>query len=416
MAPVSMVVIGAGARGNVYAGFAAGHSEKARIVGVAEPREYYRTRMAGEHKVPAANVAADWRELAGRPKLADAALICTQDNLHVEPALAFIKQGYHILLEKPMGQKEPDTRRVAEAAQQAGIMLAVCHVLRYTDYTQRLKAIVESGAIGDVVSLQHLEPMGYWHMAHSFVRGNWGNEARSSPLLLSKSCHDLDWIHYVMGGRCERISSFGSLYHFRKEQRPAGAAGRCLDCGVEARCPYSAKKIYLGRLARGETGWPLDTVTPDLTEAGVTKALREGPYGRCVYACDNDVVDNQVVNMLYSGGRTATFTVLAFNKWTDRKTRIFGTRGELLGDGQYIEHFDFLTDKAETIDTRALNADDAYGHGGGDYRLMQAFTAAIASGDRSKIVSGAQETLESHLMVFAAERSRREGRVVTMAY
>jgi predicted dehydrogenase len=411
-----MIVIGAGARGNVYAGFAAKHPDTARIVGVAEPREYYRTRMAGEHKVPAANVTPDWRELAGRAKFADAALICTQDNLHVEPALAFIKQGYHILLEKPMGQKEPDTRRVAEAAKQAGIMLAVCHVLRYTDYTQRLRAIIDSGAIGDVVSLQHLEPMGYWHMAHSFVRGNWGNEARSSPLLLAKSCHDLDWIHYVMGGRCEQIQSFGSLYHFRKEQRPTGAGERCLDCSVEATCPYSAKRTYLGRLERGETGWPLDTVTPDLTQAGVTKALREGPYGRCVYACDNDVVDNQTVNMLYSGGRTATFTVVAFNKWTDRKTRIFGTRGELLGDGQSIEHFDFLTDKTETIDTRTLNADDAYGHGGGDYRLMLAFTGAIASGDRSKIFSGAQETLESHLMVFAAERARREHAVVTMAY
>jgi len=416
MAPVSMLVIGAGARGNVYAGFAAQHPDKARIVGVAEPREYYRMRMAEQHKIPLANAAADWRELAARPKSADAVLICTQDNLHVEPALAFVKQGYHVLLEKPMGQKEPDTRRVAQAALQAGIVFAVCHVLRYTDYTQRLKAIIDSGAIGAVVSLQHLEPMGYWHMAHSFVRGNWGNEARSSPLLLSKSCHDLDWIHYVMGGRCEQISSFGSLYHFRKENRPAGAADRCLDCAVESKCPYSAKKTYLGRLERGETGWPLDTVTPDLTLPGVTKALREGPYGRCVYACDNDVVDNQVVNMLYSGGRTATFTVLAFNKWTDRRTRVFGTRGELHGDGQYIEHFDFLTDKTERIDTRALDADDAYGHGGGDYRLMQAFTAAIASGDRTKVVSGAQETLESHLMVFAAERSRREGRVVALTY
>jgi predicted dehydrogenase len=416
MASVSMIVIGAGARGNVYASFACAQPDKARIVGVAEPREFYRKRIAEQHHVPAANVAADWRELAARPKLADAALICTQDDLHVEPALACIQQGYHVLLEKPMGQKEADTRRVAQAAIQAGIMFAVCHVLRYTGYTQRLKAIIDSGAIGDVVSLQHLEPMGYWHMAHSFVRGNWRNEERSSPLLLSKSCHDLDWIHYVMGGRCERISSFGSLYHFRKEQRAAGAGERCLECAVEPQCPYSAKKIYLGRLARGETGWPLDTVTSELTQEGVTQALRTGQYGRCVYACDNDVVDNQVVNMLYDRGRTATFSVVAFNKWTDRKTRIFGTRGELHGDGQSIEHFDFLADKTDTIDTRRAQEDDAYGHGGGDFGLMQAFTSAIASGDRRKILSGPQETLASHLMVFAAERSRREGHVVEMQY
>jgi predicted dehydrogenase len=372
--------------------------------------------MAAQHKVPAVNSVTDWRELAAKPKLADAALICTQDDLHVEPALAFIKAGYHVLLEKPMGQRESDARLIAQAAKRAGIMFAVCHVLRYTDYTQRLKAIIASGAIGDVVSLQHLEPMGYWHMAHSFVRGNWSNEARSSPLLLAKSCHDLDWIHFIMGGRCEQISSFGGLYHFRKENRPAGAGERCLRCGIEAECPYSAVKVYLGRLARGETGWPLDTVTPDLTQAGVTKALREGPYGRCVYGCDNDVVDHQVVNMLYSGGRTASFTVTAFNKFSDRKTRVFGTRGELYGDGRNIEHFDFLSDKTETIDTRKPIEDGGYGHGGGDLGLMQAFTSAIVSGDSGRILSGAQETLESHLMVFAAERARREGRVVTITY
>jgi predicted dehydrogenase len=411
-----MVVIGAGARGNVYAGFSSAHPDKAKIVGIAEPREFYRKRMADQYGVPAANAAADWHDLVARPKFADAALICTQDDLHVEPAVAFIQQGYHVMLEKPMGQKDADTRRVADAARKAGVMFAVCHVLRYTNYTQRLKAIIDSGAIGDVVSLQHLEPMGYWHMAHSFVRGNWRNEARSSPLLLAKSCHDLDWIHYVMGGRCARISSFGSLYHFRKEQRPAGAGERCLECAIEPTCPYSAKKIYLGRLARGETGWPVDTITTELTQDGVTKALRDGQYGRCVYGCDNDVVDNQVVNMLYDRGRTATFSVIAFNKWTDRKTRVFGTRGELYGDGERIEHFDFLTDKTETIDTRPLKQDDAYGHGGGDFGLMNAFTAAIATGDRKKILSGPQETLESHLMVFAAERSRREGRVVEMQY
>jgi len=285
--------------------------------------------------------------------------------------------------------------------------------MRYTAYTRRLKSVLDSGVIGQVVSVQHLEPVGYWHQAHSFVRGKWRNEAESSSMLLAKSCHDLDWLRYIMGARCLKVSSFGSLYHFRKDSKPAGAADRCLDCPVEPRCPYSAKKIYLGRFARGHTGWPVNVLAPEVTEESLTEALRTGPYGRCVYACDNDVVDNQVVNMEFEGGRTATFTMTAFHPGGDRKTRIFGTRGYIEGDGNTIRHSDFLTDKTETIQANAgAEGTVKSGHGGGDYGLAQSFLAAVANNDPSKVLTGPAESLETHLMVFAAERSRLEGRVV----
>jgi len=412
MKPVTMLIIGGGGRGTGYANFATIHPELAKVVGVAEPRDFYRDRLAKTHAIPAKNVFADWRQAARRPRMADAAFVCTQDAMHAGPTIALAKKGYHILLEKPMAPTEADCRRIVKAVLAAKVLCAVGHVMRYTDYTQKLKSLVASGLIGDVVSMQHLEPVGYWHQAHSFVRGNWRNTAESSPMLMSKSCHDMDWMHYLMGARCERVTSFGSLYHFRKEQQPAGAADRCLDCSVEATCPYSAKKIYMGRLERGEKWWPLDVVTTDMTAEGVTKALREGPYGRCVFACDNDVVDNQIVTMEFSGGRTVTFTMTAFNPGSDRKTRLFGTRGYLQGDGRHIEHFDFLTDKLETIDTQVDDEAAKAGHGGGDYRLMQAFIGAVATGDASKILSGPTETLESHLMVFAAEKARLKGRVV----
>jgi predicted dehydrogenase len=414
MKPITMLIVGAGGRGNTYADYAAMHPDQAQVVGVAEPREFYRNRMAKTHAIPAANVFADWRPAADRPRLADAVLICTPDAHHVAAALAFIDKGYHVLEEKPMAPNEADCHRVAAAAGKAGILFAVCHVMRYTDYTQKLKQLLDSGLIGDLVCLDHLEPVGYWHQAHSFVRGNFRNEAESSPMLLAKSCHDLDWISYIMGARCVSVSSFGSLYYFRKERRPPGAADRCLDCAIERQCPYSAKKHYLGRLQGGHKGWPVDMLTPDLTVEGVTAALRTGPYGRCVFACDNDAVDNQVVNMLFEGGRTATFTMTAFNRASDRKTRLFGTLGELYGDGQRIEHFDFLSDKTQTFDTQEGAAIGTYGHGGGDYRLMQAFVSAVATGDRKKILSGAEATLESHRMVFAAEKARRENRVVDL--
>jgi predicted dehydrogenase len=219
-----------------------------------------------------------------------------------------------------------------------------------------------------------------------------------------------------MGAACLRVSSFGSLRHFRPEFAPAGSAERCLDCSVEKTCPYSAIKIYLGRVRAGHRGWPVSVLTDDTTEEGVTKALREGPYGRCVYRCDNDAVDNQVVIMEFEGGRTATFTMTAFNPGSDRKTRIFGTRGQLEGDGNTIWHSDFLTDKTEAIDANAgSDGTIRSGHGGGDYQLARSFLEAVRDEDPAKILSGPMESLESHLMVFAAERSRLEGRIVEVS-
>jgi predicted dehydrogenase len=412
MAAVSLLVVGAGSRGSGYAGYAAEHPAEARVVGVAEPRPFYRQRLAAAHRVPESQVFADWREAASRPRFAEAAIIATQDAMHAEPAEAFARLGYHLLLEKPMAPQPAECWRIFRAVEKAGVLFAVCHVMRYTAYSRRVKALLDEGAVGEVVNIQHLEPVGYWHQAHSFVRGNWRNSAESSPMLLAKSCHDLDWLRYLMGVPCLQISSFGSLKHFRPEERPEGAADRCLDCACEAQCPYSAKRFYLGRAREGRWGWPVDVLTPEKAEAAVLEALRTGPYGRCVYACDNDVVDNQVVNLLFAGGRTSSFTMTAFNEGGNRRTRVFGTRGELCGDGAAIEHFDFLTNQRQVIDTRAGEGTAAGGHGGGDYGLMRAFVAAVANQDAGSILSGPEETLDTHLMVFAAEEARTTGTVV----
>ncbi len=413
MSAVRLILVGAGSRGSVYAAWIRAHPEAAQLVAVAEPRDAARTRVAREHDLPPDRVVSDWRELAASPRLADAVIIATPDALHAEPALAFAERGYHLLLEKPMAPTAEDCRRIVDAADHAGVILAVCHVLRYTGYTETLRGLLDDGAIGDVVSLDHLEPVGFWHQAHSFVRGNWRATATSAPMLLAKSCHDLDWIRHVVGRRCLQVASFGELTHFRAASRPVGAADRCLDCTVEEACAYSAQKIYLQRVRDGFTGWPVDVVTDDLTEAGVTEALRTGPYGRCVYACDNDVVDHQVVCMRFDGGATATFTMTGFTRQRDRETRIFGTRGELHGDGERIDVHDFVTGQTRTIHT-GITSDGtlATGHGGGDARLIERFVAAVAAGDPSLISTGAAVSLESHLMVFAAEEARLQGRVV----
>src|SRR5690242_11183163 len=309
MAPVSMIVVGAGQRGAGYAGWALRNPDRAAVVAVAEPNEARRTRLAAEHGITAGNTAADWRELAGRGRFADAVLICTQDRMHVEPAEAFAALGYHILLEKPMAPNEAGCRRIVAAVEQAGVMLAVGHVMRYTPYTRAVKYIADSGELGDIMSVQHLEPVGFWHHAHSYVRGNWRRSDLATSMLMAKSCHDLDWLQYILGRAPLRVSSFGSLTHFTAANRPAGAADRCVACSVEARCPYSAPRLYRGLLDRGEHRWPLSVVIDDFSSQALEEALRSGPYGRCVYACDNDALDHQIVALEFPGAITATFTM-----------------------------------------------------------------------------------------------------------
>jgi predicted dehydrogenase len=416
MAPVSLIVVGAGQRGAGYARWARRHPERSTVVAVAEPSQVRRSRLAAEHGIASGNTAADWQDLAGRGKLADAVLICTQDRMHAEPAEAFAALGYHIMLEKPMAPDEAGCRRIVAAVEKAGVMLAVGHVMRYTPYTRTVKEIADSGLLGDIMSVQHLEPVGFWHQAHSYVRGNWRRSDLATSMLMAKSCHDLDWLQYVLGRAPLRVSSFGSLTHFTAANRPPGAADRCVACSVEPNCPYSAARLYRGLLDRGEQGWPLSVVidgfSPQAPDEALEEALRTGPYGRCVYACDNDAVDHQVVALEFPGAITATFTMTAFTQGGHRRTRLFGTRAELAGDGETIRVYDFLTGAERLITPAAaggMNAAD--GHGGGDDGLMDAFTAAVATGNRELISSGPRESLASHLAVFAAERARLNGTV-----
>ena len=415
---VTLAILGAGCRGRGYASYAKHFPEKLQIVAVAEPDDFYREKVAREYNIAPENCFRSWDEFTAKAKMCDAVAICTQDNMHEEPAIACAKLGYHILLEKPMAPTPESCKRIVAAVKEANVLFAVCHVLRYTTFTKALKDIINSGEIGDIVSIQHLEPVGYWHQAHSFVRGHWRNEAESSFMLLAKSCHDVDWLRGVMGKKCTAVQSFGSLRHFRASEKPAGAADRCCDCpmSIEANCPYSAKKIYFhDRLCKGMNSWPVNVLVPNPDPEKLEKALKEGPYGRCVYACDNDVVDNQVVNFCFEDGSTASMTMTAFNFHSGRKTRIFGTLGEIDTDSTVITIKRFLDDSIREVNTDMLNDGGINsGHGGGDTGIMDNFIQAVAENDPSLILTGIDETLESHLMVFAAEKSRREGSVCTL--
>ncbi|XP_072442482.1 putative oxidoreductase YteT isoform X3 [Chiloscyllium punctatum] len=400
---VEVIIIGAGNRGQTYAFFSKDFPERMKVVGVADCRLIARQNLQMKYSIQDCNIFSDWREAAKREKFADAVIIATPDRHHKDPTVAFAKKGYHILLEKPMAVTVDDCKEIVLVCKENNVILAVCHVLRYSPPILKVH-------------------VGFYHFAHSFVRGNWRNEQESTFSLMAKSCHDIDIINSLMfGKRCIKVSSFGSLSHFIKDDKPEGAADRCLDCAVEKCCPYSAKKLYLEGVKNGKKGWPISVICEGSTVdiESVTKALREGPYGRCVYECDNDVVTHQVVNMEFEEGVTAAFTMVAFTeKLASRKITIYGTEGELSSEGQDpVTVFDFLTQtKTEyPLDYSSIQNTHLGGHGGADYYLMDSFIQAVAENNPSLIRTGPEETLLSHLLVFDAERSRRENRVVFCA-
>ena len=409
MKPITAVVLGAGSRGSIYAGYSKAYPGELQIVAVAEPREDRRAMLAEDLHLSGSQCFASWQELLARPKMADCAFVCTLDDDHVEPAIRAMELGYHILLEKPMSNTEEECRLIVDTATRTGRTLAVCHVLRYTPFYMTLKRLIDQGEIGEVTTINQIENVGYWHQAHSFVRGNWRNTRETSPMILQKSCHDMDILLWLMGKDCKRVQSFGSLRHFTPENAPEGAPKRCLEgCPQADACPYYAPRLYMDMRL---TGWPVDVITTDLSEAGRRKALEEGPYGRCVYHCDNDVVDRQIVNLEFEGGAVATFTMTAFSADFSRQLKIFGTRGQItadMGTRQIVLHRFGEEKQTIPLDEGLLRS----GHGGGDYGIMADFLHILRHGGESR--TNARISLQSHLICFAAERSRTENIVVKL--
>jgi len=414
---VTAIVIGCGSRGENYSNFALDFKHRLKIVAVAEPLAHRRKKLGQWHQIPEENLFSDWSEFEKKPKMADIAFVCTQDKDHCAPAVMLAGLGYHILLEKPMAVTEEDCRKITKACEDNKVMLAVCHVMRYFPPCIKIKEIIDSGEIGDVMTINHTENVGYWHFAHSFVRGNWRNEAESTFSLMAKCCHDMDLICYWLGGRkATAVQSVGSVQHFKKENKPVGASDRCLDCKLSETCPYSATKIYLKEPIVKQ--WPRSVVC-DIEEdpikypAALKETLKTSRYGACVYECDNDVCDSQMVNIMFEGGTIANLTMTAFTKAVcARYTRITGSLGEITWEGSEngpISVHSFRTDKTKLVDPDMVAPQcGTRGHGGADFFLVDSIIKAVLSSDPGLIRSGPQESLASHLLVFKAEQSRLE--------
>ena len=391
-----------------------------QVVAGADCRPERLAMLRRRYGVPEERCFASDLELLAQPRLADVMIVATQDRQHVAAALLALDKGYHVLLEKPISPSLEECRALQKKARETNRAVVVCHVLRYTRFYSTLKDLLDRGAVGKVETIDAVEHVAYWHYAHSFVRGNWRRSDETSPMILAKSCHDMDILRWLAGAECQRVQSFGALDCFRPECAPEGAALRCLDgCARKKDCPYDAEKIYITDPRTGIRGkgkvWPCGVVVSEPTEETLMEALRTGPYGRCVFHCDNDVVDHQTVNLEFSGSIHATFTMTAFTQSCHRSIKVTGTGGEVEGDMEeeklVLRRFG---QPERVIDLREENGEFS-GHGGGDFGLMRSFCRLIAAGGTEGL-TGVDASVESHVMALAAEASRRDGgRTVTLA-
>lgn len=415
-AKIRTVIIGYGQRGaDPYGVTVKEYAGSIELVAIADS-DPVRLDLARTQFGDAVRYFSTGEAFFDEPRCADLVIISTQDKKHYSLVITALQKGYHVLVEKPIS---PDPLECDDIAKQAEIhdrKVFVSHVLRYTPFYTMIKEAILSGSIGEVVSVQQTENVEYWHQAHSYVRGNWRSKEESAPMILAKSCHDLDIILWLIDKKCERISSFGSLYLFTEKNAPAGSALRCIDCKAAERCPYDATEIYInGRFGyrSGYRGWPLSVLTDRLEDdQAILKAVAVGPYGRCVYHCDNDVVDHQVVNMEFEDGVTASFTMCAFTSTGGRTIKIMGTLGDIIADmaANTITVQPFRGEK-KFIDIGSLGL-DLSGHAGGDKRLIMDVVDILQNPGNPKIgLTSIDYSVQSHRMAFAAEESRLNGGV-----
>ena len=415
MKKMKVVLIGAGDRGKTYTNIMSKEKEKFELLAVAEPIENRREYIRKIHDLPENMCFEDYKPLFELGKIADFAIIATMDREHLEPALKAIELGYDILLEKPIAPTPDDCIKITDAANKRGVRVVICTVLRYTAVFKTLKSIIDSGKIGQVMSVNHEECVGNVHQSHSFVRGNWGNSERSSDMLLQKSCHDMDILQWLLNKKCKSIQSFGARSYFRIENAPVGSPDYCVQgCDMGDTCPYNAVRLYYDDK---QNSWFRTASTKKMapTDQDVLDAISNTQYGKCVYKCDNDVVDHQIVNMLFEDDITVSFTMNAFNKG-GRFIHIMGTLGEVraaLDENTPISLYHFQTKKEERIPIVGKDGITG-GHGGGDEGIITDLYDYFCGEYSGFSIPTIEESLYNHMLVFAAEESRKNNSVVNV--
>ena len=410
---VTVSIIGLGGRGGeAYGRYISLLKDKFRITHICDINHTRLDKYGKIFEVPEDNRFDDEDKFFEK-KWSEVLFIATQDRMHVRMAKKALELGYDIVLEKPISDSVEELQELTKLAHEKNRKVRVCHVLRYTVFMKKLKELLRAGEIGQLVSIDQTENVVYWHEAHSYVRGNWRHTEIAAPMIMAKCCHDLDLIQDFVGSKCKSVASMGNLFYFKPENKPEGSADRCLNCKYVNTCPYSAKRIYVEmwhNVGRPENTFPFNLITDvcPLTEDALMQAIKEGPYGRCVFACDNNVVDNQTVIMQFENGVTATLKMEAFVKQGGRDIRFFGTEGELVlneteGTITLKKYFD-----KDTVWKLTDLTDDLEGHGGGDHRLIE-YVYEVMTSESDTLTTSIDNSVESHYMALAAEESRVNG-------
>lgn len=393
-----IVVLGLGQRGNLYADYAIRHKEKFELVAIIENNPL--GLQKAKSRYPDVELFTSFQAFLSKKIKADVVAIATQDKDHCEHAIAFLKAGYNLLLEKPIATTIDDIMTIYNTSKKYRRKVVVCHVLRYTPFFQKVKKIIESGQIGDIVNLNASENIGFYHFANSFVRGPWRNKETASPIILAKSSHDMDIIRYLIAKPCLSINSYGSLNYFTSKNKPAGATKYCSDCKVQD-CIYNAFSLYTSTYG----SWCRNYfVATDVTNKELARLLSKTQYDRCVFQNDNNVVDHQVCIMRFANEINVTFTMTAFSKDIYRDLKIHGTKAELIGHVENntieVRHF---TGEIDHINVKVEG--EFGGHSGGDEAMLHALYLAL-NGEEAPGITMLDDSIESHLMAFGAEKSR----------
>ncbi|MBQ8726750.1 MAG: Gfo/Idh/MocA family oxidoreductase [Clostridia bacterium] len=410
---VTVSIIGVGGRGGeAYGRYMSLLKDKFRITHLCDINQTRLDKYGEIFEVPKENRFDDENRFFEK-KWSDLLFITTQDRMHVRMAKKALELGYDIVLEKPISDSVEELQDLTKLAHEKNRKVIVCHVLRYTVFMKKLKELLNAGEIGRLVSIDQTENVVFWHEAHSYVRGNWRNTDVAVPMIMAKCCHDLDLIQDFAGSRCKSVASMGSLFYFKPENKPDGSADRCVNCKLANTCVYSAKRIYVEmwkNVGTPENAGPFNLITDacPLTEDALMQAITDGPYGRCAFSCDNNVVDNQTVIMQFENGVTATLKMEAFVKQGGRDIRFFGTEGELdlcEADGTITLKKYFDKDVVWRLNDLT---DDLEGHGGGDHRMIDSIYE-IMTNDSEILTTSIDNSVESHYMALAAEESRING-------
>ncbi len=402
MKKLKVALIGYGNRGCIYGSFILSKKEQFEVVAVVEFLKEKRKKAQKDFSLTDNQVFENADDFFNAKLKVDLLIIASMDQYHYKQAMQALHLDMHILLEKPIALTLQECEDIEALASKKNKAVVICHVLRYSSFYVTIKNAIENKEIGEVVHIAQTENVGYWHQAHSYVRGNWRNKDITGPMILAKCSHDLDILYWLINQPCINVSSYGSLKHFNHENQPREAANRCFECALKESCPFNCFKFYLG-FGRE---WARQLVGDDLSDENITNYLKVSPYGRCVYSCDNNVVDHQVVNMLFQNQVTASLTMNAFSRYCDRTIHIYGTQGEIIGDfeNRLITIQPFLKEK-KVIDLNQIS-DDFSGHGGGDRLMFFEFVDYLLTQKWTKGLSFIQDSIMSHKMAFAAEESR----------